>query len=297
MKYNKLIFATLAGSHLYGTNHPESDVDIRGVCLTSLEIILGWGNFEQYQPGKNEALKWSKENFNLESDDVCIYGIEKFMKLAADANPNILELLFAPNLVDNENTKIWNQIVLHRDWFLSTKLIHTFAGYAFSQLKRIKTHRKWLEKTPIQPNPYDYGLLKDFPGKWASEEKKKEYHKLKDEWERFNNWRTTRNPKRYELEQKYGYDTKHAMHLYRLIIEAKTLLEWGELKFPFRGNTLSLLKKVYEGEFSYEDVIYMGESAKDNLMNISTNLSGKPNRKKINDLLIEINFNVVTGMK
>ncbi len=45
---DNLIMATLAGSHLYGTNHPESDVDIRGErpnhkAVEALLIELQWG--------------------------------------------------------------------------------------------------------------------------------------------------------------------------------------------------------------------------------------------------------------
>src|ERR1039458_5020213 len=35
--------------------------------------------------------------------------------------------------------------------------------------------------------------------------------------DQYNGWKAQRNPKRAELEAKFGYDTKHAMHLVRLM--------------------------------------------------------------------------------
>ena len=87
---HQLIFTCLSGSHLYGTNRPDSDVDIRGVCFPLKENILGMQKFEQWQPSKNESLEWSSQ-FGIESDDICIYSLEKFMKLCSIVHMNLLQ--------------------------------------------------------------------------------------------------------------------------------------------------------------------------------------------------------------
>ena len=47
-KFGKnIIILTLGGSHAYGTNKEDSDLDIRGVTLNSKENILLGSDFEQ----------------------------------------------------------------------------------------------------------------------------------------------------------------------------------------------------------------------------------------------------------
>lgn len=46
---NNTIHRIVAGSHLYGTARPDSDIDIRGVCLAPVETLIGLSQFKQYQ--------------------------------------------------------------------------------------------------------------------------------------------------------------------------------------------------------------------------------------------------------
>lgn len=294
----KLLFACIAGSQLYGTNHPDSDMDIRGVCLPPVETILGSQGFEQWMPNKKQAVEWSNKTFGVESDDITIYGLEKFLKLCVDANPNIIELLFATSLLDV--SPIWRKIQANYMWFLSQKIIYTFSGYAYSQFKRIKTHKKWIDKgwidnPPRQPDPFDYGMFYTDKGgqKWENDEAKSEYKRIKAEIDRFYEWYKNRNPKRFELEKQFGYDVKHAMHLYRLIIECQYLLKNGWLEFPLPEKDVTFLKEILKGSLTYEEIVSFGEESKDRLLNIETSLPHKPNRKKVEEFLIETHYNYV----
>ena len=66
-------------------------------------------------------------------------------------------------------------------------------------------------------------------------------------------WRKNRNPKRAALEEKYGYDTKHAMHLCRLLKMGCEILEEGEVHV-FRPDA-AWLRRVREGALSYRDLL------------------------------------------
>ncbi len=55
------------------------------------------------------------------------------------------------------------------------------------------------------------------------------YGKAMEEWQRFQTWKSERNEKRAELEAKFGYDTKHAAHLVRLLRTGEELLREGKL--------------------------------------------------------------------
>lgn len=140
------ILLTLHGSHAYGMSTPTSDVDLKGVAIPPRAWFLGFlHTFEQVETQKPY--------------DMVIYDIRKFCRLAADCNPNILEVLF----VDDEHVRVilpaGQRLRDHRHAFLSTRVRHTFSGYAMAQLKRIESHRKWLLDPPeAPPRRADFGL-------------------------------------------------------------------------------------------------------------------------------------------
>ena len=314
---NGLIMATLAGSHLYGTNTPESDIDIRGVCLQTRESLLGFQGFEQFQPKGENAIRFANENFGYLSDDVCIYGVTKFLKLAMDCNPNIVELLFAPAFYENE---IWHEIVKNSHNILSTKVKHSFSGYAFAQLKRIKRHKEWLDSAPEKPNPEEYdAVFVDGGWKWPDVNKneilklvavtahfnldkklgalfnrwsrKKEYQRAMDDYKSYQTWVKNRNPKRFVLEKKYGFDTKHAAHLVRLFAEASRLLTTGELVFPLPRAERELYLDVLHGAVDYDTIVKSAETYDVTLAQLAENsvLPKKPNRVAVEEMLMKIN--------
>ncbi len=139
-----LIMRCVSGSQAYGMATPESDVDIRGIFIPKREYHLGFMKRVEQIESKPETV---------------IYALQKFMKLACDANPNILELLFVPEDCLLEHDECYDRLVKHRKLFLSTKARHTYTGYATAQIHRIARHRRWLLDPPkAAPVRSDYGL-------------------------------------------------------------------------------------------------------------------------------------------
>jgi predicted nucleotidyltransferase len=203
------IFMTLAGSHMYGTNLPTSDIDKRGVCVPPKNVVMGFaGRFEQQEfPG----------------EDTTVFSLQKFMELAAACNPNIIELLFAPEQSIQVAKPTWQRLQKHRHEFLSAEAFHTFTGYARGQLKRIGTHRHWLLHPPDhKPTREEFGLeetgsgvrelVKGIDASTISDdvmrlvEKERQYKAALTTWNQYEQWKEERNKKRSELEAKYGYD-------------------------------------------------------------------------------------------
>lgn len=139
----RVIFETIAGSRLYGTATALSDLDVRGVAIPRPRFVFGVERFNQLEDRVQDRV---------------IYSLHKFFKLAEDANPNIIELLFAPETHWRKMTAEWFTILDHRHLFLSKKAKHTFSGYAYSQLRRIKNHKKWLDAPPTKPARESMGL-------------------------------------------------------------------------------------------------------------------------------------------
>lgn len=311
------IFQCRAGSHAYGTSLPTSDVDTRGVFIAPPSSILTCiHNVEQAED---------------KGEDTVIFELRKFLKLAANCNPNIIELLFT----DERNILFmhdaWRRIREHADLFLSKKAKHTFSGYAMSQLQRIKGHNKWINN----PQPEQAPSLADFcrfvgtngcvhrdgatiralskscflaetfgttqfrvyhspeffaekVGFFNDKETQPQYVNVDDdtlarratykgflwinidefkvrhkEWKQYWEWKRNRNETRAKLEEQYGYDTKHAMHLVRLMRMAQEILTEGKV-VVFRPDAEELLR-IRNGEFDYEWLLKWAEETDERL--------------------------------
>lgn len=81
----------------------------------------------------------------------------------------------------------------------------------------------------------------------------KSYRAAMREWESYQTWKTQRNPARAALEGRYGYDTKHAMHLIRLMRMGLEILERGELRV--RRPDADELRAIRDGAWSFEDLL------------------------------------------
>lgn len=139
-------FLTLHGSRCYGTNKENSDYDYKGFCIPPKEYFIS-------------ATKKFEQTEQRQPCDLVIYNINKFIKLAMDANPNILEILFTEESDHIYKNKIAEKILDNKELFVTKKTRFTFGGYAISQLNRIKTHRRWLLNPPTHcPTKKEFGL-------------------------------------------------------------------------------------------------------------------------------------------
>jgi len=124
------LFLTVHGSHCYGTNIASSDWDYKGFCCPPKEYFLGFNNTFEQADG-------FKEHTGI---DCVVYDIRKFFKLAANCNPNILEVLYTNPSDHVIKTPLAQKIIDNRHLFLSKKARHSFSGYAFAQIKRMNQH-------------------------------------------------------------------------------------------------------------------------------------------------------------
>ena len=74
--------------------------------------------------------------FNDGQLDEVYWELEKFLRLALKANPNILETLWTPMVL--EASPIAQRLREMRAVFLSKHIYKTYSGYAISQFRRMK---------------------------------------------------------------------------------------------------------------------------------------------------------------
>jgi predicted nucleotidyltransferase len=154
-----VILLSLAGSRSYGTFNEDSDYDYKGILIPPQDFILSpFKFFEQTMwKGEGETGRVSEKIGKAEADEEgTIFGIRKFVKLAASANPNVIETLFVDEKHIVHQTDEGKELRKNRELFLSQRACKTFTGYASSQLGRIKTHRSWLggsaKELPLRKN-------------------------------------------------------------------------------------------------------------------------------------------------
>ncbi len=140
-----VIYLSRHGSKAYGTNIETSDDDYKGIGIPTQEYYYGVSkNFEQ-------------QEFN--TPDTVIYELRKFFNLLSNCNPNCIEVLFTDPQDHIYVSKMGEKILENKRIFLSKRVRWSFAGYAISQLKRIKGHRRYLLDPPkAPPVRKDYGL-------------------------------------------------------------------------------------------------------------------------------------------
>lgn len=347
----RTIYMTRHGSHAYGTNLPTSDEDFRGLAIAPIRYYLGiMEGFEQAEMH--------------EPVDLTVFELRKFVKLAAEANPNALEILFT----DPSDHFIEHPLMIPlfevREAFLSQKAKHTFSGYALAQMKRINTHYRWLKNPPqgaptraefdlpqrtvipadqlaaaqaaiqkqldrwswhemegIEPalrqalkdeflrrlleiTQWGDDTIEEMSWRAASRavgydtnfiellDMERRYTGRLREWQNYQHWLKTRNQARAELEAKWGYDTKHAMHLVRLTRMCREVLSEGVVRVK-RPDAAELLE-IRHGAWTYEQLVEYTAAqdiALDALL-LTTKLPKRPALERLDQVCINMIHNL-----
>lgn len=121
--YQHVIYRCVIGSRAYGLDRDGSDTDRRGIYLPPAS--MHWSVY-----GVPEQLD------NPDTQE-CYWELEKFIRLALKANPNVLEALYSP-LVEFADP-IAQRLQSERSIFLSRLIYQTFNGYAIAQFRKIES--------------------------------------------------------------------------------------------------------------------------------------------------------------
>lgn len=108
-------------------------------------------------------------------------------------------------------------------------------------------------------------------------------------WKHYWDWKTNRNVARSALEEQFGYDTKHAMHLVRLLRMGREVLETGEL-LVMRPDAQELLE-IRNGKWTYEEVVQYADELDNEIKTVhlkNTSLPKSPNMIKAANIIMEV---------
>jgi len=130
----KVLYVTLSGSKLYGTDTPNSDMDFKGIFMPTKEQVLLKQDIEHYVRDTNNT----KEKNTKDDIDFSLHSLYKFFNLLEKSETGSIDVLFS---MFREDTIIYqdkdfiNLMKENYKHFLN-KNMSAFIGYALGQSKK-----------------------------------------------------------------------------------------------------------------------------------------------------------------
>lgn len=315
---NNIILLTLGGSHAYGTNNENSDLDVRGCALNSKMQILTNENFEQFV---NEAT------------DTTIYSFNKLISLLSNCNPNTIEMLGNKPEHYLYVSKIGKELIGNANLFLSKRAAYSFGGYATAQLRRLDNKAVRLvnqEQREMHILNSIMNAFHTFPEKYfhfkedsirlyIDKSEQEEYdteifmdinlhhyplRDYKSMWSEMNNVVKdySKIGKRNKNAIEHNKLGKHMMHLIRLYMMCLDILEHEKI-VTYREKEHELLMDIRNGKFLDEDrqpipeFYEMVDEYEKRLVYAknNTSLPDNPDYKRINEFVASVNERIVRG--
>ncbi|MBI2901884.1 MAG: nucleotidyltransferase domain-containing protein [Planctomycetes bacterium] len=133
-----------SGSKAYGIDVPGSDDDFVGTFVAPLRDFV--------------SLCGSDDTFTGFKPDFALHEIGKFCRLALKGNPTILEVLWNPDVVEQDE---WGrELTAMRSSFLHRGSLAPYVGYAESQMKRMVAGKRLHAKGGGYNGKYGAHLLR-----------------------------------------------------------------------------------------------------------------------------------------
>lgn len=309
MEEGQLVVLARVGSHSHGTYMPPTDpeaiddVDYMGVILPPASYVIGIDHWKGTVTFQHEEL------------DVVIYSFQKFIGLLLKANPNVLGMLWQDATMVLHTTDTWQRLVHHRHLFASLCAYDSFIGYAKSQFDKmtafdVTVNMAWeqacavvraagwavdqvKEKTATLPMP-DYAALCAF---FAVDPELDlifagDLERAKTAIQRIHarHFQGYMGEKRKTLVMRFGFDTKNAAHLIRLMRMCVEFLRTGRLTV-LRTTDADELRAIKRGDWTLTQV--QAEAQRlftlADLERTQSFLPAQPLREPINQLIMRLN--------
>jgi hypothetical protein len=323
-----LIIKMQFGSHVYGTNLPTSDYDIKCVAVPPARNIL----LQQVCESKNESTKKVSSERNKADDiDNEIFSLQKYLTLLLQGQTVAHDMLFAPaKFYLTKPNKTWLTIQENKNRFFHSG-VSAFAGYCKQQANKygIKGSRVSAIRNMVN-------FLEEGASKYG------EHSKLADCWDEviafvsgkeFISIETRKSPdgiivehleccnrlvpkflnfkgsldvyrrvlnaygeRAKQAESNDNVDWKALMHAVRVCEQAKEFLLSAHVTFP--RPEAALLLQIRKGELPYKQVAELIENGLEELneAQLKSTLPTKPDYNFAEDIILEAYRHKVMGI-
>lgn len=279
------------GSHVYGTNVPDSDTDYKGVFVPGKrDLVMQTATKVSTQDNtkKDEARKNTKDDIDFEN-----FSLKGFLKLVAEGQTGPIDMLFTPTKWHDPSTdtaafRIWSDIRENRDKLVSRRS-SAFTGYCYRQAAKyglkgsrldalmstiellkglgdtgmpLMSHAALISRHAAETEHVDLVdiIKKNKAGEIVMTEtylqvcgcKAGMRQSIKNAIFMYQNLYDKYGERAKLAQQNKGIDWKAVMHAVRVCHEAIELLTTGNITFP--RPEADLLLKIRKGELPYSEV-------------------------------------------
>lgn len=141
-----VLYETRAGSHAYGVDGPDSDLDIVGFCIPPKEVVFPHlrGEIPLFGDQKQRFKKFRAHNidaphiYDRGPIDLTMFSIPRYFHQLRKNNPNWLETIFTPKEVVETCHPIAEKVRDNATAFLNQRASDSFGGLARSQLSKMR---------------------------------------------------------------------------------------------------------------------------------------------------------------
>lgn len=316
------------GSHVYGTNLPTSDSDIKNVIIPPARDIL----LQRVCNARTLSTKLNSLSKNAQGDiDEEFFSLQKYLSLLLQGQTVALDVLFTPaSFWIGVASPIWEDIQKNRDKFIHSGTA-SFAGYCKQQANkygikgsRVSAVRNMVVFLEELSSKYGYqSKMADYWDEIIKFSQNKEFISIairkspqntdidhleccnrltpkflsfKGALEVYNKLLNSYGERAKQAESNQNIDWKALMHAVRVCEQAKELLTTGHITFP--RPEANLLLKIRKGEIPYKKVAELIEKGLEELTFTTEKsiLPKEPNYKFAEDIIYQVyKFEVVNG--
>jgi hypothetical protein len=314
----KILVKAIAGSHLFGTNTPSSDMDYKGIFLPEAsDILLGKFNQVIHDHTNNSGNKNTKDDIDIE-----FYSLDKFLTMLYQGQTVAWELLFTPDSMILEKHPLWDEIRAAAP-LLVNKRVDAFVGYCKQQSHKYGTRGSRLNSLEIVlsylDTNVDHGdnrlrevdlspllnlehveMIKDTNGKELFVVCGKKFgldtpvsyveKPLKLYYDTYGE-----RSKQARLNQ--NVDWKALSHAVRVCMQAISLLNTGKIMLPMHPSQVTLLKGIKKGDLTFDVVSNLIEEYQEDMLRArdESTLPAEPNLAEFQKIQTRIYGMIVKG--
>lgn len=141
----RLMYEYIRGSHLYGLQNEDSDIDTSALFIASRNSLLGLGMDYQAQVSD-------------EKHDTTWFELGEFCRLLLKSNPTVLEALFVPEgKIITPPSDIVMPLFENRDQFVTKECFKPFVAYALEQIHKARgLNKKIVNPVTERLTPFDF---------------------------------------------------------------------------------------------------------------------------------------------